>query len=1727
MKLCKRLLCVLLCLVLLLSACAKPADNADIPREATRNKDFSLAESLEGLSVFAEQGDAFGIETTTSFVVRSPGKPSEQLLQETLSLQPGMACDLKRIDGETARLIPEEELQPDKVYTVQARTPSGEVAQSWAFQTKRRFAVLSTTPSRDAGYVERNSGIEFAFSYENIDIEPHFSISPGIPGRFMQSGNRSVFVPDRLLAPNTTYTVTLSGDVKAPDGKALGKDYVFSFKSSDSIPYELAEKAADFYLRGEVQETFFTEDTPVLELTSYNIARGQQYAVAVYPLTGTEYLAELRAHNRRYYDENAPEEEYLTDLSQRAPLFTFDAAVTPMVDIRTGAKLYDGWYERYLLFPEPLAAGHYIAQVSVPDAKNNRTITRQKLLQVSDASVYLQSVNGDNLLWLNDAATGRPVAGANVTLLRAGEEQQIAAAATGEDGTASLATGEDKLAVLHIPWEDGGDYWDMVWLGERAPPTARELYTAFAYTDRLLYKPTDRVQFWGVVRGRQQQLPAGTALTMQLREGYGYSWEYEPEEAEHLLSAPVALEADGTFIGHLDISSLKSNYYHLALVDGEGRTLKTIRFEVELYEKPEYEFKAYSDKVFYLPGEEMDVNVQVNFFEGTPVWGMKLAAFDNYGHLSAELTTGAGGHARTSFAPGFSGDWHPRRVYYTVYSRAAERYEDVFGGGAIYFPSDMIVRAEQGGTPEAPAVTVRTNALDLSRIETAEDIYEDYPHSFIGRPVDAPVEVTVEKIEYRKTLTGSYYDWTSKKTVNHFRYEELRTVFKQYSIATRDGEVSLPDLPAPSRYISYQVNVSVRDSLGQYSGGSVYICASRFRWYSDLVSNIKNYSFQTQDTQEQYYNISDNFYWSPRYKLGQRIGLTLGCNERPVEEMTGRALYTAVQDKILSSAVTDKAELSFTQSAELLPNFTVAGAYFDGRYVFPVSGPMISYDPAEEELAVSIEAEGERYRPGEEVKLRVQVRDRDQKGVRARVSLSVVDEAMFALGEQYLTPAAELYEPCYYRPVSVYASYTQHRFYVEESGGKGGGGGDAPVRSNFPDTAQFLAVSTDENGAASASFTLPDSVTRWRVTGVAVEEAALRAGVSTLGVDASLPLFLQVLYNETYLTGDDVGLSVRAYGTATGQSTPVRYRAEVKSETDESFLRELESKGRSNVSCNINFGKLPAGDYTLTVRGRTNSESDAVAYSFSVVPSALELPVVRSVILDENGLSLEPAPARYPVLIGFADAQYGSYFEAAQQLLQGYGGRADRRVAAIAAKRSMLRFVEEKDRWFLDGISEDISGFLVQDQRFWRTGVALHAYDTPDPELTAKTLALLGGEAAGAGDMEEMKGYLRFIIENPGPGEGWEDLHTTPAQRAAAMTGLAALGEPVLLEIRERLKTPALLENAEKLYLCAALALLGDQAGAKAVFDGEILPAMQWAGEYLRFPAQGEDEGMRLSSLALFAAAAMGHEHTEAIARSLLAGSSTFYDPSLELAMYVRQFRPVHTGAAEVQYKKNGKIQRLALGQRAVRYLSFMEEDLAGGDLRATRGSVAATLYYTGTSADYVSPGTLGQSGEQLVGITREARPASAMDAVKFRMDAAESLGGLYTVKLTLTFAAGAPLGIYELSERIPSPLRFNSYEYDNVGAQRTSSGVWMERERQNLRFTIYRYAQDPGFQNQQQSSEEVLEIYYFARMIYEGAYQQEDVYLREQESGLVCTGAAEGQPLLLERAAPGKRSFS
>jgi len=231
-------------------------------------------------------------------------------------------------------------------------------------------------------------------------------------------------------------------------------------------------------------------------------------------------------------------------------------------------------------------------------------------------------------------------------------------------------------------------------------------------------------------------------------------------------------------------------------------------------------------------------------------------------------------------------------------------------------------------------------------------------------------------------------------------------------------------------------------------------------------------------------------------------------------------------------------------------------------------------------LQVNVSMDQERYQPGQQMKVNVEVKDDAGRPVAADLSVGVVDEAIYALSAELNPDPVRFFNPTKRHGV-LRSGSTEWSFYdilhrqrpvwslKQTRRGEFKSDDADKVRQNFKDTAHwvpFLAAGSD--GKASTELTLPDNLTAWRATATAVTSDT-KVGVGRIAKPASKPLQVSLTLPRTLSVGEEAR-AIAQVRNMTGQPLSGTVKFEV-------------TNGKLNGNPQSTFSLQDQGQYTFTI----------------------------------------------------------------------------------------------------------------------------------------------------------------------------------------------------------------------------------------------------------------------------------------------------------------------------------------------------------------------------------------------------------------------------------------------------------------------------------------------------------------------------------------------------------------
>lgn len=1311
------------------------------------------------------QSDASGVGVRSPFVLRSRTATPAMAMATGLQSEPSIqfVAEVGASPNE-ARITPSEPLQAGIRYRFRVIDPTGRLIGTWTYRTAGPLHVVGLLPDHRSTSVPVSTGIEVTFDQDGpTDITSRFSISPPVAGTFQTVGRTIVFSPTRPLAPSTIYNVTVAAGVRM-----IGSDQTLE------APVNWAFETTGPVTRDAWDVTF---GRPLIEFTprepaviGLNVATNEdsvaptKLPIRVYRLP--TFASARDVANVLLFDPGWAQ----MDRSTLVPT----AGLTKVLDFNAVPEFQASGGFSAIRLQTPLAAGWYL--VVIP--RDGRD--RQALLQITDLAAWAMTSETRTVGWVHDLATGQAVA--DVELLDAvgarlgatdaqglldiatpptlrpalsddyGPRPTIAAMSAPDGRRLLVALGAPTLGAGYLPersslnqWSHpAGDWWSIV------------------ATDRSVYRTSDLVHAWGVLRSRDTGL-VPEALSVRLRSSASTE-----EHGPWIVTATVRPNARGTWTADLAIADLPYGDYIVDIKTLDGVVASTW-IGVHDIRKPAYSLDVTVDRHAVFAGDAVTFSAAANFFDGTSAAGLDLEA-DAFGSSSTVRTDASGKvvktiRAATSTTIGYGSE--------EVSVRPVRPEEGQISGStsAIVFPSAawFDVSATISGTRAVLSGTL--SRVDLPAVER-QLLAVGWPENPAGAPLGGrSVKVTLIELVPVTRQVGTTYDFIEKRVIPILETTMTEHRIGQYTTTSgADGAISL-SIPVPNVEHTYRLALTTTDSAGR---------TARIETYAS-----KPGASDSAHTTHPYLDKGGVCgYVNRAVPVGDNIEVTMFEGDgRP--GIAGQYLFVVAARGIRDVVAQAHSTLDRTFTTADLPSLNVMAVRF-GTGGYDVTNEILLRADAESRtLKVELTTARARYAPGDTATVTVRATDASGAPVRADIVVRGTDEKLTQIGAANdIDALATLLNPVNDGLLQSATTHVLPRSDLYDGCGDTGGGG----RDDFRDSAVFRLVSTNSQGLATVSFPLPDDITSWHISATAIDDQ-LRAGDGSVLLPVGLPFFADAILAPDFLVGDTPVLQVRAAGDRLAASATVRYAISAPSLPLGPTV--VEAKGTNTAR--LALPSLPLGTHVITIQA-------SVVGDPSLHDTFVRRVVVRETRVEvRNSVTVSAADASTVGGSGLTsyvvtDAGRGALLPFVSSMAEGHGARLDRALSAEIA-RSLLIDVYGVDPATLSASTFDVS-------RWDRDGIALLPYSSPDLGLTALTAIV----APGVLDTPTMDERLRAWAEEDG---------TTRERRIIALAGRAGLGSDVLAELQAF--DGLALSARESLWLALGHLASGDEATARTI----------------------------------------------------------------------------------------------------------------------------------------------------------------------------------------------------------------------------------------------------------------------------------------------------------------------
>ncbi len=882
--------------------------------------------------------------------------------------------------------------------------------------------------------------------------------------------------------------------------------------------------------------------------------------------------------------------EYLLDV--RIPSQT--AAVTVNADSKT------------------LNPGVYLLKASSPETEALGYQPSGHFLIVANANLTMKYSVDQVLIWATDAQSGLPIPNAPITLTNR-DGATLQSGVTDTDGLVTLSIPQvtdlyqPLFATLQTDSQFGLGFSE--WSGGIEPYQFGqnynyfpEAYRTYLYTDRPLYRPDQPVYFRGVIREQKDVVYKPTGTTeMPVRI-------IDPE-GQIVMEQTLPITAYGTFSGQFDIADdAPLGYYQVqALLPGSDpentyQPSSSLTFGVAEFRLPEFQVKLTPtadaavqggtidltiDSRYFFGGAVSNANVEYSVvaapyffqFEGNGYYDFEDFNYDEgasefYGGGSEQVASGSGvtdaqGQLVVSI-PAALEDSTQSQVF-TIEATVTDESQQVVAGrtevivhkGELYIgarPEEYVSNAGEETTVNLIAVDWESNGIP-------------------NQPID--VEVVERRwSNVQEQDEGGRTTWT-------WQVEELPVT--NGSVTTDENGKAVFTFTPPNGGV-FKVKIKTRDGSGNE------VIAATTMW----VSSGEYVSWRQQNS-----NRVDLIADKKDYSVGDTAEILIAS---PFQG-TAEALITVERGSVL------KVEHVTLTSNSLIYRIPITEDFAPNVYVSVVlvkgvdeNNPVAAFrtglvqlgvDNNQKEIQISIVPDKEQAGPRETVNYTVTTTDYVGNPVQAEVGIGLTDLASLSIAEPNSSPILSFFygqQGLGVRtttPLTINVDLlTQVVLDTIKGGGGGGGeGGIFDIRQDFVDTAYWNAtLTTDANGTATFSVTLPDNLTTWRLDARAVtsgSDGLTLVGQDTFDLLSTKPLLIRPVTPRFFVVGDQVTLAA-VVNNNTGEDLPVEVTLQGEGLTftgDAAQAFTIPSGGRQRVEWLATVDDASVIDLTFFAQG--------------------------------------------------------------------------------------------------------------------------------------------------------------------------------------------------------------------------------------------------------------------------------------------------------------------------------------------------------------------------------------------------------------------------------------------------------------------------------------------------------------------------------------------------------------
>lgn len=809
------------------------------------------------------------------------------------------------------------------------------------------------------------------------------------------------------------------------------------------------------------------------------------------------------------------------------------------------------------------------------------------ILQITDIGISLKYSPHNILLYTTSLSKGEPIPKCEIkiinmlgkTLWRGETDENGICLAPGTedigikddwetDFIVVARKGEDRAFVTE-EWNEGIEGWQFNVSTDWEPGKRRAM--GYIFTDRGAYRPGEEIYAKGIFRVdelKNLSIPAGKEIEFKI---------YDSRNKE-VLKKEISLNSYGStsFSFKIPEDSPTGYYRIVAKVPKELKIedrdrLFSHSFLVSEFRKPDFRVDVSVKKKDYLPDEKMEGLIKGTYLYGAPMKDCKV-----------KWTLRK---SPRSFSPPLKGELSSKYYVFEDWTAPEEEYygsEVVASGEGVLSKDGEYFVVEKLSYSKSPmSYLFEGEVLDVTEQAISNRT------SFLLHPSDyyVGVEYTSYFVEKGKTFKTNVLaldkdgNFVRGRTVKlelikrewHSVQEKEEGAYYRYKSEPVDSTVKTFELKSSNRPLEVEFPL---ESAGYY----LLRASSMDDRGHTLISGFGFYCIGEGFTAWERYdhNRIDLVPEKKELKPGEIARILV---KSPWEEVKG--ILTIERSGIIEyfpiHLKGSNQVIEIPIKKDYIPTIYVSALLIKGRTsekleegvdvgkpTFRLGYTKLNVLPDEVYLKLEIGTEKEEFKPREKVKVNVLVKDFEGKGKKAEVTLYAVDYGVLSLtGYKLPDPISYFYKDrllgvrnSEIRNVLISREYLKGKL-AEEAGGGGLEESLFQIRTDFRITPFWKGeVITDENGVASESFELPDSLTTFVIMAVA-QSLDSQFGSSKKEIKVSKPLMLFPYLPRFLILGDKFEGGIRVQN-----NTKEKGELSIKVKSLSPNLKILKDEGR-------------------------------------------------------------------------------------------------------------------------------------------------------------------------------------------------------------------------------------------------------------------------------------------------------------------------------------------------------------------------------------------------------------------------------------------------------------------------------------------------------------------------------------------------------------------------------------